>query len=166
MPLAFIELIILKIGQKCRRSVMQYTFMHSMLVFLERLATTFSHHGIFSLGLLLIVGYVFGKLAERIRFPAITGYILAGIFVEYGIEEVTIIQSQQMENLLSRVPLFLGFFNFTGESSRVNRIVLAKIDETRLGAVVKAIEDVVGDLDFHAGLNIQVIDLFYSKGAF
>ncbi len=91
---------------------------------------------------------------------------LAGIFVEYGIEEVTIMQSQQMENLLSRVPLFLGFFDFTGESSHANRVVMAKIDENRIGAVVKAVEDIVGDLDFHTGVSIQVIDLFYSKGAF
>jgi len=39
-----------------------------------------------------------------------------------------------------------------------------KIDEPRIGAVVKAIEDIVGDLDYYSGLSIQVIELFFSKG--
>jgi PTS system nitrogen regulatory IIA component len=91
---------------------------------------------------------------------------LAGIFVEYGIQDVTIMESQKMENILSHVPLFLGFFDFTSDRSRFNKVVMAKIDESRIGAIVKAIEDVVGDLNYHSGLSIQVIDLFFSKGQF
>jgi hypothetical protein len=41
---------------------------------------------------------------------------------------------------------------------------MAKIDEARIGAVVKALEDIVGDLDYFAGLSIQVIDLSFTKG--
>ena len=89
---------------------------------------------------------------------------LAGIFVEYGIQEVTILDAQRMENILSTVPLFLGFFDFTSDRSRFNKVIMAKIDEARIGAVVKAIEDIVGDLNYFAGLSIQVIDLFFSKG--
>ncbi len=89
---------------------------------------------------------------------------LAGIFVEYGIQEVTILDSQRMESVLSTVPLFLGFFDFTSDRSRFNKVIMAKIDETRIGAVVKAIEDIVGDLDYYSGLSIQVIELYFSKG--
>ena len=89
---------------------------------------------------------------------------LAGIFVEYGIQEVTILDAQRMENILSTVPLFLGFFDFTSDRSHFNKVIMAKIDETRIGAVVKAIEDIVGDLDYYSGLSIQVIELYFSKG--
>lgn len=39
----------------------------------------FTHHLVFSMGLLLLGGYFFGQLAEKCRLPAITGYIIAGL---------------------------------------------------------------------------------------
>lgn len=89
---------------------------------------------------------------------------LTGVFVEYGITEAVFIESQQMENLLSRVPLFLGFFNFTGDKNPYNKTILLKINENRIGAVVKGIEDIVGNLDYYSGLSIMVLDLYFSKG--
>ena len=43
---------------------------------------------------------------------------------------------------------------------------MAKLAETRLGALVKAIEDILGDLDYYSGLSVQVTHLFFSKGQF
>jgi len=86
------------------------------------------------------------------------------VFVEYGIEESTIIETQQMENLLSKVPLFLGFFNFTGDKNPYSKLVLVKIPKDHINAIIKGLEDIFGDLDSFSGLSLMVLDLFLSKG--
>lgn len=86
------------------------------------------------------------------------------VFLEFGIEESTIIETQQMENLLSKVPLFMGFFNFTGDKNPFSKIVLLKINQGYINAVIKGIEDIFGDLDTFSGLSIMVLDLFAYKG--
>lgn len=50
-------------------------------VFFEDFRNLFGHHIVFSIGLLLFVGYFAGKLAEKVRLPAITGYIVAGLLL-------------------------------------------------------------------------------------
>ncbi len=40
-----------------------------------------SHHPMFAAGILLVVGYLIGKLAARVRLPEITGYIVAGLLM-------------------------------------------------------------------------------------
>lgn len=89
---------------------------------------------------------------------------LTEIFIQFGIEESTIIDTSQMENLLSKVPLFMGFFNFTGEKNPFSKIILLKLNKEYLEAMIKHIEDVFGDLNNFSGLSIMVIDLYYSKG--
>ncbi len=86
------------------------------------------------------------------------------IFLEFGIQDTTIIETQQMENLLSKVPLFMGFFNFTGEKNPYSKLIMLKIDKNYLNALVKSIEDRFGDLDNYTGLSLMVLDLFFSKG--
>jgi Kef-type K+ transport system membrane component KefB len=41
----------------------------------------FKTHIVFNVGLLLIFGYAFGKLAEKIKLPSITGYIVSGLLL-------------------------------------------------------------------------------------
>lgn len=53
--------------------------MNELLNFLIQLRDTINSHLLFSLGVLLVGGYVFGKLAEKVKLPSITGYILAGL---------------------------------------------------------------------------------------
>ncbi len=86
------------------------------------------------------------------------------IFVEYGVIGATILESQSMENILSNVPLFLEFFDFSGEKRIFSKLIVSKISESRLPAIIKAIEDDVGDLDNYSGISIMVLDLAYSKG--
>lgn len=47
----------------------------------EAALAAFHHNPILSLGLLLICGFFLGKLCEKLRLPAITGYILAGLLL-------------------------------------------------------------------------------------
>ena len=41
-----------------------------------------------SVGLLLAAGYVLGKVFERVRIPAITGYIMAGLIMGKSISGI------------------------------------------------------------------------------
>lgn len=86
------------------------------------------------------------------------------VFIEYGVEQSTIIDTQQMENLLSKVPLFMGFFNFTGDKNPASKIILVKITKDHINAIIKGLEDIFGDLDYFSDLSIMVLDLIFSKG--
>jgi len=88
---------------------------------------------------------------------------ISELFLEYGIEEATIIETQQMENLFAKVPLFLGFFNFTGGKSPFSKIIILKTNKEYINAIIKAMEEIFGDLDNYTGLDIMVLNLFFSK---
>lgn len=86
------------------------------------------------------------------------------IFVEYGVQNSIIVETKNLANLLSNVPLFMGFFNFTGEKNPASKIVLLKITKDHLNALIKGLEDVFGDLENFSALSIVVLDIFFSKG--
>ncbi len=52
-----------------------------ILGYLLELREAFSHHIIFGIGILLMGSYFMGRLAEKVRLPAITGFILAGLLL-------------------------------------------------------------------------------------
>lgn len=56
---------------------------------------------------MLLVGYFFGQLAERIKLPAITGYILAGVVI--GSSGLRLIRPANMEMLYVVSELTLSF---------------------------------------------------------
>ena len=86
------------------------------------------------------------------------------VFVEYGIQNSIILETQNMENLLSKTPLFMGFFNFTSEKNPFSKIILVKLTKDHINALIKGLEDVFGDLDTYSALSILVLDIFFSKG--
>ncbi|MCK4806544.1 MAG: cation:proton antiporter, partial [Candidatus Aegiribacteria sp.] len=49
--------------------------------FLLELREAFSHHIVFGVGILLMGSYFMGRFAEKVRLPAITGFILAGLLL-------------------------------------------------------------------------------------
>ena len=84
-----------------------------MLGILDSIKEGFTHHALFSVGVLLITGYLLGNLAERIRFPAITGYIIAGIVVgEFSLGLIGAEASESLhivsEMTLSFIALIIG----------------------------------------------------------
>lgn len=85
-------------------------------------------------------------------------------FIEYGVQEAVVLDASNMDSLISKVPLFMGFFNFTGDKSFAAKVVLAKISADHINAITIGLEDIFGDLDHFAGLKLLAIDLFYSKG--
>lgn len=69
--------------------------MNALFTFLNELKPVLGEHPMFAAGLLLMLGYLIGKLAARLRLPEITGYILAGLLVG---ESVTGIFPPQMND--------------------------------------------------------------------
>ena len=86
------------------------------------------------------------------------------VFVEYGIENSIILETQNMENLMSKTPLFMGFFNFTSERNSSSKIILVKLTKDHINALIKGLEDVFGDLDTYSALSIITLDIFFTKG--
>ena len=86
------------------------------------------------------------------------------VFVEYGIQDSIILETQNMENLISKTPLFMGFFNFTSEKNPASKIILVKLTKDHINALIKGLEDVFGDLETYSALSIIVLDIFFSKG--
>ncbi|MDP8202686.1 MAG: cation:proton antiporter [Candidatus Tenebribacter burtonii] len=78
-----------------------------MINIIEIIKQYFAHHIIFSAGLLLITGYIFGQLAEKIKLPTITGYILAGVVI--GSSGLKLIHHENMEILYILSEITLSF---------------------------------------------------------
>lgn len=69
----------------------------------------------YALGIVLICGYIFGKMAKKINLPSITGYILAGVLVgPYGLELITTKNVADLQ-LLNGLALSLIALNAGGE---------------------------------------------------
>lgn len=98
-----------------------------------------------------------------VRDPEIMDEI-GEIFIEYGIEEANIIDTSSMKSVLSNVPLFLGFFNFTGDRERTGKIIFVKLQRDYIHALVTGFEDAFGNLDDYTGLSLIVLDIFFAKG--
>lgn len=78
---------------------------------LIELRDLFTHHPLFLIGLLLLVGYMIGKLAARFRLPEISGFILAGLLVN---SFTTGIVSHEMNDSLHTVTeVAIGFLALT-----------------------------------------------------
>ncbi len=95
----------------------------------------FSGHLIFSVGLLLLLGYLCGQLAEKIKLPAITGYIIAGIII--GDDGISFIKHENMEviHVLSEITLSFialiigGEFSFSKLKIYGKKIILLTLSQ-------------------------------------
>jgi Kef-type K+ transport system membrane component KefB len=71
----------------------------------------FNSHVVFSMGILLLAGYLIGKLAERVRLPPITGYLVAGLFL--GESLTGIIHAHMAQSLQTVTEVALGIVAIT-----------------------------------------------------
>ncbi|MEA1929153.1 MAG: cation:proton antiporter, partial [Candidatus Auribacterota bacterium] len=82
---------------------------------------TFNHHIIFAIGILLVVGYYMGKLAEKVRLPAITGYIIAGVLL--GDSVTGLIHIEMTDTLRTITQIALGIIAITiGSEFSTNKL--------------------------------------------
>ncbi len=65
---------------------------------------------IITLGIILVVGYLSGKLSHIIGLPRITGYLLAGLFLNPSL--LSLIQKDTVEVLNIITPVILGMISY------------------------------------------------------
>jgi Kef-type K+ transport system membrane component KefB len=98
--------------------------MNLLFELLENVRNLFGHHVIFGTGILLLTGYFFGKLAEKMKLPSITGYIFAGLLL--GESLIGIIPETAPYKLTSITEIALGLIAITigaeFEFARLKRI--------------------------------------------
>ena len=82
-----------------------------MMAFFENFKALLTHHAVFSLGMLLFAGYFTGKLAEKIKLPSITGYIIAGLVL--GQSLLGMIHQEIAHQLTSVTEIALGIIALT-----------------------------------------------------
>lgn len=74
-----------------------------------------STHPLFSVGVLLVIGYALGKLAARVRLPEITGFILAGILMGHSVTGIIPLHMGEDLKLVTEVALGLIAITIGGE---------------------------------------------------
>jgi PTS system nitrogen regulatory IIA component len=110
------------------------------------------------------------KAAEDKKFLLITLYErkyldeVIEVLISNDISGISILDSRGTRSVLSNVPLFSEFINFTGERSEVSKTILAVVDRERVSQIVEGIEIIMGDLNKHTGAMVLVLDIHYIKG--
>ena len=90
---------------------------------------------------------------------------IATVFLEHGVEGATVIGSKGFSSVLTNVSLFGDFLNFLGENSSESRTIMSVVSEEKLDSIIRALEEVGGDLMENRKATVLVLDVLYSKGA-
>lgn len=85
-----------------------------------------SHHILFAIGVVLIVGYLLGKLADKLKLPAVTGYIIAGILLGESIGKVIELKMVHALRPITEIALGLIALAIGGEFSRTKLKAIGK----------------------------------------
>ncbi len=119
----------------------------------------FTTHPVFSTGLLLFTGYFMGKIAEKLHFPSITGYILAGLLLGESVlnfvpSEIAIQLNSLTEIALGLIALTIGAeFSFR----RLHRTGRAILTITLFQGLFAFIFVLAGFLFTHLNMNYVLI---------
>lgn len=99
-------------------------------------------------------------LSEQKFFDDIIHHLL-----EREISNAVVTDSAGVESYLADSPLFSGFLNFLAERTGACKTIMATVNEKMVETLVKEIEDIMGDLDKHTGIQIMALDITFIKGS-
>ncbi len=85
--------------------------MDPVLDILIQVRNTFNEHVLFGIGILLVIGYYTGKVAEKARLPAITGYLFCGLVL--GDSVTGVIHTEMTASLRTITDVALGIIAIT-----------------------------------------------------
>ena len=131
--------------------------MESPVTMLISLRDFFNHHIIFTLGILLFTGYFLGKLLQKIKLPAITGYILAGLLLSESITGIVRPEIGQSLTSITEIALGLIALSIGGEFT-LNKI-------RRIGnqvVIITILEGVFAFIFITVGLTLAGIGILYA----
>ena len=87
------------------------------------------------------------------------------VFLEYGIEGATILNSTGMGQYISNAPLFGNFIGCMHQNKHHSKTILAMVSKPHVKAVVEEIEKVIGDITKDQSAMVLSIDLAMHKGS-
>ncbi|MCD4650420.1 MAG: cation:proton antiporter, partial [Candidatus Cloacimonetes bacterium] len=90
-------------------------FMEILLNYLCDLRALLGQHALFSVGILLVFGYIIGKLAGRVKLPEITGFIVAGLLLGDSVMGVIPHHMNESLGIVTEVALGLIALTIGGE---------------------------------------------------
>ncbi len=93
--------------------------MKAILTYLVQLRDLLNQHPLFALGILLLVGFILGRAAGKIRLPEITGFIIAGILMGEAVGGIVPPHMTEGLKLITEVALGLIAITIGGEFSLV-----------------------------------------------
>lgn len=74
-----------------------------------------SQHPLFTVGIMLVMGYFIGTLAEKVKLPEITGFILAGLIMGSTITGIVPLEMEESLKVVTEVALGLIALTIGGE---------------------------------------------------
>ncbi len=131
--------------------------MNSVMDIIVAIRDTFNQHIIFSVGILLVGGYFLGKLAQRFKLPAVTGYIVAGLLL--GDSVTGLVHVKMTATLRTITDIALGIIAIT-IGGEFNREKLKRLGGNIV--IITVIQLVITFLVVSAALYIFKFPLVYS----
>jgi len=66
---------------------------------------------------------------------------------------------------LTESPLFSGFLNFLADRKGDYKTIMVAVNEDEIPTLVRDIEEIMGDLNKHTGIQVMSLDVEFIKGA-
>ena len=95
-------------------------------IFLQNFREAIGNSTLLAISVILIFGYIFGKIAEKLHLPIVTGYIIAGIVIGESIGRIIELQVVHSLRPITQVALGLIALAIGGEFTRAKLKVLGK----------------------------------------
>jgi PTS system nitrogen regulatory IIA component len=90
---------------------------------------------------------------------------IINLLIEEEISNAVVTDSNTIETYLTTSPLFCGFLSFLEDRSGSCMTIMAAINENDMAHLIDGIENIMGDLDTHSGIQIIGFDISFIKGA-
>lgn len=90
---------------------------------------------------------------------------IVNLLIEKGISDAVITDSLGIESYLTESPLFSGFLNFLAKRTGMCKRITAAVNHEEILPLVEEIENIMGDLDTHTGIQVMALDISFSRGA-
>ncbi|MCK4763838.1 MAG: PTS sugar transporter subunit IIA [Candidatus Aminicenantes bacterium] len=90
---------------------------------------------------------------------------IINLLLEKGISNAVVTDSLSIENYLTDSPLFSGFLNFLAERSGGCRTIMAAVNNKEVMPLVDDIENIMGDLNTHTGIQVMALEIGFIRGA-
>lgn len=90
---------------------------------------------------------------------------IVNLLLEKGISNAVIADSMDIESHLTESPLFSGFLNFLAKRSGMCKTIIVPVNKKEISPLIEEIEDIMGALDTHTGIQIMALDISFVSGA-